>query len=991
MGYNYTGAAHILVKHFQNPGSHLIFRSLKIEADRFENGLSNTQMGYIETSPDVKNPTADTSLEIISKGDVDNRYGKMLGHGRVILRSTEGDILSGESVNETKCKPAWESSIAYPYYNPNESFIASDKDITLEGRNVFLKLAQVKTRNGHLYFIAEETVRSLASDVYAKAGITINGVRFDNEVFATDWCPAPRTHNHTPGNEHMKYDYKEQPQRSRHSSLRSLGDIRFNTQITRSFGSHILASKSLIDKEGKRWRGKTTSESRQEDKCGFICYESQILLSGWQEFSDRDGWSRWHNGGTGCVPSIVQAGEDVDVDAPYFQNSGSISSMTMTLTTGQALFQYMGAPAQAALQLLMDFGILSVRHVVEPEVTKDGLVTQQPNGTVREKGTRTQSKRATPLNQLPIIGQWHLGAPAHTQMYVQISLEVEKLQQMMAFTMGRVYDQGLAGEAIYDEYVREGQRQALSGALLDIRQNQSTKPFIAYLLEKFRDAKTEEEALLAVMNLFVPEALRYQSRSGEARSQQRLAITTEGDYASVGGKLRSDEEKVVLRVGGSFTATPHIITHGGHDNYHQTAVPTVIEAPKGSVDVKAEGEVTVQDIKALAKKSIDIRGRRYTDRAAPLHTHSVTHSGKKKTTTHTVHHDVSEYRTTGDRSTIHLTATEGPLQAEAHKVLTGKGGKATLSGHGIAVVDVHDEQRIESIEKQKSGGMFGGSTTIRDVEQSSRSRGAEYNNTLELVDLSGRTGITLVGADCSKVTKAIVDCEEGLIKLIAGINAYMRFHSEQDKSAVWQSYQHEMSSSKTYTPCQFSLDCEVEIKSKIPVLVEQVRGQTLNWLEPLRKNMEKNGGTINLQELDEIYTHDHVEQGGPTAAASLVIALAITVATAGTMAHAGAAVATSAGMATTATVAGVTTTTLTTAGLFVQTMTAAALTSLTVSAANCALNNLNDPGKALQGFMKTDTLKAAMIAAAFKGLDMGVGPVILKRLCQLVEIISRIR
>ena len=156
----------------------------------------------------------------------------------------------------------------------------------------------------------------------------------------------------------------------------------------------------------------------------------------------------------------------------------------------------------------------------------------------------------------------------------------------------------------------------------------------------------------------------------------------------------------------------------------------------------------------------------------------------------------------------HLTSRSAPFYAEAHKVLTGDGGKAKLSGHGVSVVDVHDETRIESIEKQKSGGLFGGSSTIKDMEHSVRSKGAEYNHILELVDLSGKTGITLVGADCSKVTKLMVDCEEGLFALRAGINAYMRFRSEEDKNAVWQSYEHEMSSSKTYTPCRFSTHVE---------------------------------------------------------------------------------------------------------------------------------------------------------------------------------------
>jgi hypothetical protein len=955
----YTGAAHIKVNHFQNPNRHLIFRSLKVEADDFYNGLSNEEMGTIETMPDRNKPDADTSLEIISKKDLDNRHGKMFGHGETTLRSIEGDVLSGESVEETK----YSGVVPYPYYNPNGSFIASNKDITIDGRNVFLKLSQVNSTEGHLYLVAENNVRSLASDVYAKLGVTINGVRFDNEVFATDWIYSPQTTNSTPGNEHLKYVSQCIPQRSRPASVRSLGNIRMNTQITRSYGSHILASKRLIDKKGKSWKGKTTSESRQKDMCPFISYESQALPSGWTETntSPWDRWSRWNACPTGCVLSVVEAGEGVKAEAPYFENGGWMSSPTMELTAVEAMFRYMGAAGQQAIQTLMDLGILSVRHFVEPEVTKDGFMTKQSNGTVRQKGTRSESKRSTPLSDLPIIGKHPGGVPDHTKMYVQIHVEVEKLQQMMAFTLGRLYDQGFVGEDVYDAYLREGQRQFGEGALVDIRQNKSNKPFIAYLLEKVRDAETNEEVLLAVMNLFVPEALRVQLRSGEARSQEQMNIQTDGDLGLKGGKVQCDKGPVKLKVGGDLNATPVIETYGGGDQYTQSAVPPTINAPENSVEAEIGGAFNAQGVKVLAETSIDINADSFRAAATRLEDHFVTQNGGKKTTTHKTHHDVSEFITTGVESTVHLTSRSTPFYGEALRVLTGPRGKTWIAGPGIAIVDIHDEDRTESIERQSSGGPFGGSTTIRDVEHSVRSRGAVFNNILELVDTTGRTGITLVGADCSRVTKAIFDCPEGLLALRAGINAYMRFHSEEDKSAVWQSYQHDMSSSKTYTPCQFSPECEFEINSIVPVLVEQTKGQTLAWIEPLYESLKRNGGSLNLQELEEIYKHEQFEQAGPTAAASLVVALAITICTAGAMAHAGAVVATSAGLTTAATAT--TAATLTAAGTVVQVMTAATLTSLTVSAANCVLNNLNDPSKALKDFMKSDTWKAAGKAA----------------------------
>lgn len=91
----------------------------------------------------------------------------------------------------------------------------------------------------------------------------------------------------------------------------------------------------------------------------------------------------------------------------------------------------------------------------------------------------------------------------------------------------------------------------------------------------------------------------------------------------------------------------------------------------------------------------------------------------------------------------------------------------------------------------------------------------------------------------------------------------------------------------------------------ILVIVEQIRSQTLAWLKPLKANLDKNGGALNIKELDPIYTHTATKQQGPTAALSM--------------------------MAASATV--------------VQGMTAATLTSLCVSAGNSVLNNTQNPTK----------------------------------------------
>ncbi len=959
----YAGGVVLKVRHFQNAGQHLKFRSLKLKADQFENGLSNTQMGYIETCMDAKKPGASTILEIIVKGDLDNRYGKLFGHGETTLHSIDGTVLVGESVDETRwALNQWASGnhISYPYYTANESFVASNANLKFLGRRIFLKLAQIKSRQGHLTLDATETVTSLASDLYGKTGITINGVRFDHEIFGTDHSTSGSRIPH--GSQgHLSYTFYKKYQRSQQPLLRSLGDIRFNTTVTRNYGGVILTAKSVIDKKGRKWKSTTS------DACPFVHYESQQLPCHWDEHGQ--GGQTYH-GGTDCVPAIVQAGEHVMVEAPYFGSSGYVSGATFTLDAATASFQHMGHHAQAALQTLMDLGIVSIKSVVEPDITKDGLVVRQADGTVREKGDALAYATKFSKSRLPVLGRSHLGVPSGAKMYVTVSCEMEKLLQLMAFTMGRVHDQGLSGEALYDAYIQEGQRQAEAGALMDMKANRSDKPFLVWALEKVQHAKTKEESMLAVMNLFVPEALRYQGRSGETRAHQKVAIQTEDDLVLTGGKLRSDEDVVTATVGGSFVAQAHVETLGGGDVYHQTATPTVLEAPKARVGVTVKKDVDVSGIRVLAKDHIGISGKSYTDRATRLEANTVVHSGKKKSSIHTRTHDVSVYETTGVGSTLDLRAKEGAFYAEAPRVVTGPKGKATLAGHGVVVATVQDEVTVQTTEKGKSGGMFGGTKTVQECSQTSKARGATFNNELEFVDLSGHKGITLVGVDGSQVTRVLFESRDGLVQLLAGLNAYSRTHSEHSKSAVWQSAACTQTASTDYAPCVFGEGCEFDVKATMPVIVEQIRSQTLAWLKPLKANLDKNGGALNIKELDPIYTYTATKQQGPTAALSMMAALAITLATAGSLSHMGSLVATQAGLTTTTAAGAVT---LTTAGAVVQGMTAATLTSLCVSAGNSVLNNTHNPTKAFQDFLSDKTWVGALKAGATGGATAGLG------------------
>ena len=161
----------------------------------------------------------------------------------------------------------------------------------------------------------------------------------------------------------------------------------------------------------------------------------------------------------------------------------------------------------------------------------------------------------------------------------------------------------------------------------------------------------------------------------------------------------------------------------------------------------------------------------------------------------------------------------------------------------------------------------------------------------------------------------------------------------------------------THTPCQFSPNCILETHTQDGVVVEAVRGQTLEWL----KRLELNGGELTQQDLDDLHLSQHFEAEGPTAALSMVVSLAVSMATAGT------------GMSLGMTVAGVTpAATATVAQAFVMGAVQATFTGVCSSAAVALLTHNGHVGKAVQDLVRQENLKSLGISAVIQGTTMGL-------------------
>ena len=264
---------------------------------------------------------------------------------------------------------------------------------------------------------------------------------------------------------------------------------------------------------------------------------------------------------------------------------------------------------------------------------------------------------------------------------------------------------------------------------------------------------------------------------------------------------------------------------------------------------------------------------------------------------------------------------------------------------------------------------------VKHTDFSSYSVGAQIfsEEPIEINSPSGDANLTNVLCDAPRT---IIRVPNGVARILLGENYTMSSSSFKKANAFWQSMGYDFEERRWYSPCRFTGILEIHSKE---THFQKIIGQTLHFAS----RIEQHGGISTSSYVEELYRRESVFVQGPTAAAALVVAIAITVCTAGAMSAAGAAVATSAGLTTAATAT--TAATLTTAEMVVQGLTVAVLQSLALSAANSIMYNTNDFGKAFKDFVKSDTWKGAAKSVAFKGLDMGMGPIFSKVATGMIE------
>ena len=952
----YLGALFLKVRLLQDEGHHLVFRELQVETQKAR--LRN--MAFIETKPDDKNPTAGTSLSITCEEDLDLKAVQLFGDGPVTVESTKGDTLVGDKGDIIPSQLYGVSK-----YGSNGSWLASNKTISVGGKNVRLTWADIRTY-GHLILTAQQLVELVGSRAFAQLGITLEGQRlshrFDHIVVNTGMWH---------GSDDDSQGYIKAPL-SDPSSLQTFGNIHLEIPQSTILGSYMLAGGFIISEHGICWKGL--------EGCPFVHLENHTSYG--NLFRDLKTSEAGIDPDTDLPQHFhakVQAGKGVKIETPDLRSSGSISGFTMNLKAQRAEFQFIGH----VLQALQKAGITSLEPFIRSLVSPTGFIREQTDGTISPFRPAPPSAVLIPRHTLPVIEDLdEIGRPSTSYTFLvepSSVLELQGLQSMLSSLMGGYYE-GLSIQDIYKRFIRNGQKALQEGALIDTNAVHYGLPLLFYMESKLKEAEKRKEKPKSLY-LYVPPQLQQIAESAAVRSHETMTILGEDHLEGMGATFEATgpgADVNLLVPNGEADLKPFIQTVGDMADYQQVARRTKIRAARDAI-IKAK-TIKTSGVQGKAGRDIlRIAEENNINEATPLYGQTIVRKGGKRTTTQTTTHVSNEWQA-GRKD--HAEATTGVLYCQGEQVQAKEAVRAFKTG--FYDVGVNNETRVESTESRKSDGPFGGSKTIKEQEFISQFQPSKIvSERLTLIDLGGDAKVVLQGVDWSQVSKLVLDCKE--FRVLAGRNAYARSSFVKSQNVAWQSVEMESQTSHTFTAAQLPDPENIEFVSEeeMTAFIEKVQGQTLSWVKAFDEQAVKKGGRVDISELVPEHTYTHFEQGGPTAAAALVVAIAITVCTAGAMSAAGAAVATSVGLGTAATATAAAT--LTTAGMVVQGLTVVALQSLALSAANSIMYNTNDFGKALSDFVKSDTWKGAAKAVAFKGLDVGMGPIFSKVAIGMIE------
>jgi len=527
---SYPGAAFIKVHDYQNDDSHLIFRSLEMESHLFRHGKSNAIMAFLETKPDEKKDSLDTSLKITVTGsNLDSRYGQIFGNGNTTVTSTHHDVLIGDRVIKRQSVSNFRdyegANFSYPYHESNGAFVGSNHQLTINApnggiQNIFAVLTSLR----EMTLRSKGGLRNLSGTIWSESPIFINGSLSRNVMMPASNNPVwayCKSH-------HVRYYHDiVQYQQSPPAIIQSLENIVLDTSMV-NIGSKILAA------------GDITNSSYGKDTEKFIINRDQTRNVHWVN-SDTGGESAHVNGydphGYQDIGQVI-AGKAARLGVSFYEQSGYLSGYTVELTMDEALFQHLGQGLEPARP-----SVVSIESLVQAILSSRGFFREKEDGSVGPVVSMRKAKPVINHSELPVAHQKTLGLPINVIFRVEPSLEMYFFMEMMSQTMGRLHYQGLSLPDIYKSWLENGQKAAQQGALMNLEAIGFDRPCLFYVLETMRDAKTFEDRKKAFLTLFVPPSLQNAPESGKTEG---VKVKMKGNAAFFFGatvEVRPEDEE----------------------------------------------------------------------------------------------------------------------------------------------------------------------------------------------------------------------------------------------------------------------------------------------------------------------------------------------------------------------------------------------------------------------------------------------------------------
>ncbi|CAO5675632.1 MAG: hypothetical protein HEEMFOPI_00267 [Holosporales bacterium] len=444
-------------------------------------------------------------------------------------------------------------------------------------------------------------------------------------------------------------------------------------------------------------------------------------------------------------------------------------------------------------------------------------------------------------------------------------------------------------------------------------------------------------------------------------AQSMHLLVEEGNICLMRGFLRSVEDIKIQALAGNIDLKATEISAGGillvrgvnllleslavrsgeKYTYRDDFEQTVLKAD--AVYLQAQKNIRQIGIKIKSEKdTIFEAGSHIFNEALRLERRKLSEYKYGHTSDYTLTHIVPQHQSGGEFVTV-----AGGGQVHDAPVIRSK--KVTM----LANSDIHirDVRNITEHEhKHKREGWFSRKIiNKRTGEVTSKGADIVSEETTTIESLDGDVQLTNVRI---QAPRTLLKATAGVVAFLQGVNESYLEDQQQKANFFWQSQKAESRHDKDYSACSFSGIMNVE--SKEPLNIEQVKGKTVDFLKKLQ------GHKITTNWLKEIHEHDIKEDSGLAGPFALVVSLAVVLATSGIGASIGSSVSKSMGLSSAS---------LSSA---ISSLTQATFTTLCSESAIAIINKKGNLIEAAKSLATKNTLKALAFSGLTAGLTSGL-------------------